>query len=223
MSMKFSAAIFDMDGVLIDSEPLWKQAAAEVFDQYNLKIPAEKFAQTTGLRTSEFVKFWFEHYKIDMRYAGKAEADIVLRVIDKILAGAKPFPGIEHIFTFFMKRNIRIGLASSSPSSVIDVVIDYLGIRDHIDSISSAENLAFGKPHPQVYLNCAEALGVKPTSCLCFEDSFNGLLSAKAARMACVIIPPHEQRNDPRWAIADLKIGSLTNFNELLMNTIKTV
>lgn len=219
--MKFSAVIFDMDGVLIDSEPLWKESAFEVFKEYNLVIPKEKFAITTGLRTSEFVKYWFDEYKIDARYSSKAEADIELKVIDKILSKGKPLPGIEHIFNFFIQRNIKIGLASSSPHTVIDAVIDYLGIRNHIDSISSAEHLEYGKPHPQVYLNCAHALDAAPVSCLCFEDSFNGLISAKAARMACVMVPAHAERNDPRWVIADLKITSLMNFNELLMNTIR--
>ena len=209
-----------MDGVLIDSEPLWKESAYEVFKEYNLSIPKEQFATTTGLRVTEFVKYWFEEYKVDSRYCAKAEADIVLKIIDKILANGKPLPGLEHIFNFFIQRNMKIGLASSSPHSVIDVVVDYLGIRNHIDRISSAENLEYGKPHPQVYLNCARDMEVQPSSCLCFEDSFNGLISAKAARMACVIVPAHAEKNDPRWAAADLKITSLMNFNELLMNTI---
>lgn len=218
--MNYSAVIFDMDGLLIDSEPLWNEAAFEVFSQYGINLSPEQYSITTGLRTAEFVSWWFDHFKIDQRSCGQAEADIILRVIDKVQSRGKAMPGLEHIFNFFISRNMRIGLASSSPQSLIDVVIDYLGIRDHLDSISSAEQLKYGKPHPQVYLDCADSMYVTPVSCICFEDSFNGLLAAKAARMKTVIVPAHHQKNDPRWVIADLKIASLTNFNELLMQTM---
>lgn len=218
--MNYSAAIFDMDGLLIDSEPLWNEAAFEVFKEYSIELSPEQFSFTTGLRTAEFVSWWFDEFKIDKRYCAKAEADIILKVIDKVQLKGKALPGLEHIFNFFISRNIRIGLASSSPLSLIDVVVDYLGIADHLDSISSAENLKYGKPHPQVYLECAENMCVSPLACICFEDSFNGLLSAKAARMKTVIVPAHHQKNDPRWVIADLKIASLMNFNELLLHTM---
>ncbi len=218
--MIYSAAIFDMDGLLIDSEPLWIEAAFEVFSEYGISLSPGQYSLTTGLRTTEFVSWWFDQFKVDKRSCAKAEADIILKAIDKIQSKGKAMPGLEHIFNFFISRKMRIGLASSSPMSLIDVVIDYLGIRNHLHSISSAENLIYGKPHPQVYLECADKMYVSPLSCICFEDSFNGLLSAKAARMKTVIVPAHHQKNDPRWVIADLKIASLINFNELLMDTI---
>jgi hypothetical protein len=91
----------------------------------------------------------------------------------------------------------------------------------HIESYSelpieaNAEHLPFGKPHPQVYLNCAEALGSNVHECICFEDSFNGLIAAKSARMRCVVVPHHSQIKDERWGAADLKLSSLQNFGEL--------
>ena len=129
-------------------------------------------------------------------------------------------PGVAHIFNFFLERNFKIGLATSSPPELIDVVVDLLGIRTHLQAISSAESLAFGKPHPEVYLNCAEKLDVQPAQCICFEDSFNGMIAAKAAKMKCVIVPAIQEAKNPAWEAADLKISTLANFNELLIESL---
>jgi mannitol-1-/sugar-/sorbitol-6-/2-deoxyglucose-6-phosphatase len=93
-------------------------------------------------------------------------------------------------------------------------VVKKMNIGSYLDAISSAGTLPFSKPHPQVYINCAELLGVSPLQCLCFEDSFNGLISAKAARMKCVIVPDPDQYEAAKWGAADLKIPSLTAFDD---------
>jgi beta-phosphoglucomutase-like phosphatase (HAD superfamily) len=85
------------------------------------------------------------------------------------------------------------------------------------------KNLAYGKPHPQVYLDCAAALGSQPVECICFEDSFNGMIAVKAARMKCVIVPHVSQAKDERWGAADLKLSSLQNFGELHFNLTQPV
>ncbi len=85
---------------------------------------------------------------------------------------------------------------------------------------ASAGNLKYGKPHPEVYLNCASALNSVPTECLCFEDSFNGMIAAKAARMKCVVIPMYHQQKEERWRSADLKLSSLQNFGALHLNVL---
>ncbi|MES2777530.1 MAG: hexitol phosphatase HxpB [Bacteroidota bacterium] len=215
--MAIRAAIFDMDGLLIDSEPLWQQAAEEVFQQYHLKITLKQYETTTGLRTKEFIEHWFNHFKLQEHLQPRAVDDIIELVKEKIQRQPSVMPGVQHIIEYFLKKNCAIGLATSSPRVLADVVIDQLGIRKVLGAISTAEHLPFGKPHPQVYINCAAALTVSPTDCICFEDSFNGLISAKAARMKCVVVPANHLSNDARWGAADLKISSLQNFNDLLI------
>jgi len=218
--MQLNTVIFDMDGLLIDSEPLWGEAAHEIFGRYNFQLTKAQYATTTGMRTKEFVEWWFNHYKIDARHNEEAENAILQNVVEKVAAKGKALPGVEHIFNFFIQRNFKIGLATSSGKPLIDVVVDKLGIRNFLQSIESASDLPYGKPHPQVYLNCAVALNSHPTQCICFEDSFNGLIAAKAARMKCVVVPaPHDSKNE-KFNAADLKISSLINFNSLLMQTL---
>ena len=218
--MQLNTVIFDMDGLLIDSEPLWGEAAHEIFGRYNFQLTKAQYATTTGMRTKEFVEWWFNHYKIDARHNEEAENAILQNVVEKVAAKGKALPGVEHIFNFFIQRNFKIGLATSSGKPLIDVVVDKLGIRNFLQSIESASDLPYGKPHPQVYLNCAVALNSHPTQCICFEDSFNGLIAAKAARMKCVVVPaPHDSKNE-KFNASDLKISSLINFNSLLMQTL---
>ena len=207
--------IFDMDGLLIDSEPLWAEAADDLFSQYGFKLSHEQYATTTGLRTREFVQWWFRYHKIDEREDEKAERAIIRLVMDKVEAKGTIMPGVNHIFEFFRQRNFKIGLASSSPQNLIELVVDICGIRNYLNATASAGELPYGKPHPLVYLNCAEKLYTPPTSCIAFEDSFNGMIAAKAARMKCVVVPHHSQQKEERWGAADLKLSSLQNFGAL--------
>jgi len=209
-----------MDGLLIDSEPLWNEAATEVFQRFGIKVTEEQYAVTTGLRTKEFVQWWFTTHKIPMENAERTRLDIVQKVAEKIMQKGKPLPGLAHILNFFIDRKFKIGLATSSPQHVIDVVMNHLKIGDYFDAVSSGDLLPYGKPHPQVYLNCAEELSSQPEECICFEDSFNGLIAAKAARMKCVVVPAPQQHHETRWNAADLKISSLQNFNDLLLHSI---
>jgi mannitol-1-/sugar-/sorbitol-6-/2-deoxyglucose-6-phosphatase len=218
--MNLNTVIFDMDGLLIDSEPLWNEATNEVFEYYGKKLTAEEFSQTTGLRTSEFVSWWLRDYKFDDTELEKAGEQIIQLVIDKVRIKGQPQPGIQHIFNFFYDRGFKIGLATSSPLSLVDAVCKHLGIGDYLQVKSSAEHLEYGKPHPQVYLNCAKELNSSPLECICFEDSFNGMIAVKAARMKCIVVPAHNQLKDERWSIADLKISSLKNFSELHINLL---
>ena len=209
-----------MDGLLIDSEPLWNEAALEVFKHLGINLDKKQFSFTTGLRTREFVEHWFNHFKMDPIYLEKAEMDIIEKVSKKVITTGQAKPGFEHILNFFIQRKFKIGLASSSPMSLINATVDYLGLREHLHAISSAAELDYGKPHPQVYLDCSNLLNSSPANCLAFEDSFNGMIAVKAARMKCIVVPASAQFNDKRWHAADMKISSLQNFNDLLLETI---
>ncbi|MBX2930460.1 MAG: hexitol phosphatase HxpB [Chitinophagaceae bacterium] len=213
--MEFSTVIFDMDGLLIDSEPLWNKAATTVFKQYGIKLSDEQYNATTGLRTREFVQWWFRQFNIGDEELAKAEKNIIQLVIENVQQNPVIMPGVHYIIDFFHQKKFKIGLATSSPQELIDIIVELTGIKKYLHTTTSAENYAYGKPHPQVYLDCAEQLKSHPHECICFEDSFNGMIAAKAARMTCVVVPHHSQLKDNRWGAADLKLSSLQNFGQL--------
>ncbi len=218
--MQLNTVIFDIDGLLIDSEPLWHEAAAEVFHLYGVNMTNDQYNSTVGLRTKEFVHWWFTYFKIPLTESLNAENKIVELLLQKIEHKARILPGVVHIFEFFAKKNFKIGLATSSPQSLINLVISMMGIGPFLNATASAEELTFGKPHPQVYLNCAAEMNSNPLECICFEDSFNGMIAAKAARMKCVVIPNSASSKEEKWAAADLKLSSLQNFGELHFNML---
>lgn len=213
--MKSTAVIFDIDGLLVDSEPLWQEAAAEAFATYNVSLTEEQYKTTTGLRTKEFLAWWFTYFSINNSELAAAEKNITRLVLEKIERKGKIMPGVHYIFDFFARKQFKIGLATSSPPALIELVMGMAGIRNYVSSACSAESLLLGKPHPQVYLNCAAELDVLPVQCICFEDSFNGMIAAKSARMKCVVVPHASQLKEERWGAADLKLSSLQNFGEL--------
>ena len=215
--MQLDTVIFDMDGLLINSEPLWEEAGGELLAQYGKKLTSAQYETSTGLRTREWLEHWFNHFRIPHHSIEEAEGIIVDSVIAKIKANGKALPGVDYILQYFTKKQFKIGLATSSPLSMADIVIDKLQISKYLQVITSAEHLPFGKPHPQVYMDCGKALGSHPYQCICFEDSFNGMIAAKAAKMKCVVVPSQNQVNSKIWGAADLKISSLQNFNDLLL------
>jgi mannitol-1-/sugar-/sorbitol-6-/2-deoxyglucose-6-phosphatase len=210
--MQINTAVFDMDGLLIDSEPCWQEAGIETLKELNVALTREQYHLTTGLRTKEWIAYWFDYFQIDPAFAKKAEDTILHKAIEKIKQKAEPMEGYDYILSFFREKKCRIGLATSSPVALIEVVVEKLGIRKYFDAWSSAENLPHSKPHPQVYMDCLDRLGSSPLHSLCFEDSFNGMISAKAARMKCVVIPAPELYAQPKWGAADLKLDSLLKF-----------
>ena len=216
--MRLDTVIFDMDGLLIDSEPLWQEAGKEVLSKYGCSLTSEQYESSTGLRTKEWLEHWFRHFELEMSTIAKAETRIIDLVLEKIKTKGQPLPGAQYIVDYFRKKGFKVGLATSSPLLLAHQVVQQLQIAGQIDVITSAEHLAFGKPHPQVYLECAQSLQAQPFRTICFEDSVNGMVAAKAARMKCVVVPGRNQQQLPAWGLADLRISSLQNFNDLLLS-----
>lgn len=199
---QIQAVIFDMDGVLIDSEPLWKIAMEAAFKAVGFNLTRKDFEKTVGLRIDEVIYYWFEH----LAWKGGAEVvldDILRRMIALIKQNGVALPGVKESLQFFRERGMKVGLATSSYTILIDAVLDGLGIRSFFDFTHSAEDEAYGKPHPAVYLHTAEKLGVAPSACMVIEDSLNGVIAGKAARMYVVCVPEKTHSPNPKLIIAD--------------------
>lgn len=208
------AVIFDMDGVLIDSEPFWQESEIEAFGRVGLRLTRAMCMQTMGLRVDEVVDYWHRRHGWEGCAASELEEAIIGGVEQRILERGEAMEGVEHALELFRGHGVKVALASSSAYRLIRAVTERFRLADKFDCVYSAEEEEYGKPHPGVYLTTARRLGVKPSACLAVEDSFNGVLAAKAARMKCIAIPEEGARRDPRFAIADVLLGSLTEIDE---------
>ncbi|MGA0559638.1 hexitol phosphatase HxpB [Larkinella sp. VNQ87] len=206
------AAIFDMDGLLVDSEPFWRDVEVEVFRTVGLEMSDEMCKRTTGMPTDAVVRYWYEQFPWTNRSLDEVNTDILQGAYDAIGKYAGPMPGVPGILDLFRQEGIPMAIASASPMHLIELVIDRLNIRSYFTCWHSATLEKRNKPHPDVYLGTAQKLGVQPEACVTFEDSGNGLKAAHAAGMFTVAVPADYEFNDPKFDLAMLKIPVLTEF-----------
>jgi sugar-phosphatase len=209
---QYEAVIFDMDGVLIDSEPLWKIAMEEVFHSLGSKLTKADFQKTVGLRIDEVVHFWNHHENWGVDNEKDVEEAIIVKMMELISANAAPLSGVMDTLLFLKDSGLKIGLGTSSSSRLIQVVLSELQIEHFFDFTHSAETEAFGKPHPAVYLTVAQQLSVSPNKCLVIEDSFNGVIAGLAAKMKVVCIPEKTHFPNPRLSVADFHFDTMNEF-----------
>lgn len=213
---QFDAVIFDMDGVLIDSEPLWKIAMEDVFQEIACPLTKKDFQQTVGLRLDEVIDYWFTKIGWDALPPRKVEERIVQRMVKLIQENGKPLKGVPETLEFLRKQGKRIALATSSYTILINTILEVLNIGYYFEITHSAENEVYGKPHPAVYLTVAHELGVTPMRCLVIEDSLNGIISGKAARMTVVCIPEKTHHPEERLSLADYRFEDMLQLKEAL-------
>lgn len=209
------AVIFDMDGVLIDSEPLWWQAEIEVLTKVGVPLTEKMCRQTIGLRIEKAVAYWYKKYPWGSTPSKRnIERDIHKKVKELFEKRVKLMPGIIDLVDFFKNKDLKLALASSSDMELINIIVDKLKLRKYFSVIHSAEFEKHAKPHPDVYLTTAKELGVRPEECLVFEDSPVGVEAAKRARMKCIAIPVKALRNDPKIQKADMTISSFAQIRK---------
>lgn len=210
--VNIEAVIFDMDGLLIDSEPLWKIAEIEAFAKVGIDLTTTDCEETVGLRMDEVVKLWYDRVGWEGKSLKAVEEDVIDIVIREIKSQGTALEGVYEILESLSTEEVKIGLATSSAMRIVDAVLEKLDIRTCFDALHSAENEIFGKPHPAVFINCAKSLGVPPTNCLVFEDSLNGVIAAKAARMNVIAIPEKSHEYNEKLILADKILPSLNGF-----------
>ncbi|PWH85249.1 hexitol phosphatase HxpB [Brumimicrobium oceani] len=211
--------IFDMDGVLIDSEPLWKAAEIKVFASIGIDFMAVGGEKTVGLRIDEVIDYWFEKYPWKNKTKAQVVDEIMNEMVNGIKAHGQPMKGVVEILEFFKSKGMKIGLASSSFQILIDTSLEKLGITHFFDATLSAQNCTYGKPHPEVYIETAKLLKSEPQNCLVIEDSLNGVIAGKAAKMNVVAVPDGTHEITEQLKVADLQVDNLGE----LLNVFITV
>lgn len=207
--MTFKAVIFDMDGVLVDSEGFWAKAEREVFSSYGALVTDELAAQTKYMTTKEVTEFWYGKFPWENLNVSSVEQEVVSKVIGLIQTENCTMSGVQEFIKDLKSKNYKIGLATNAPLRVADAVLEKLQVRDFFDTVHSSEFEEQGKPHPAVYLSSAQQLGISPEYCIAIEDSHSGLKAAKAAGMKTIVFTNNDEAID--FEHADFKIRNFTS------------
>lgn len=218
------AVVLDMDGLLIDTEPVWRAAQSAVFAGFGVALSESDLLDSTGQPIEELIPVWRRRSPApDPADTELTDAEIAGLIIDQVIAyvtaEGRPMPGVTAAIALFERCGLRLAIASSSPLRLIDAVCDRLGLT-RITVRCSVMDEARGKPAPDVYLTAARRLGVAAASCLALEDSPAGIASARSAGMRCVAVPDPLLAADPRYREADLVLESLTALDEAALRRL---
>lgn len=215
---QIEGVIFDMDGLMVDSEPVWDRARAALAAQYGKSWTTADHHNVMGVSTAEWTEYMINHFEATMPPA-EMQKLVIDQMVDMYNEQIPFFPGaVELVQT--VAANYPTGLASGSPRQLIDIVTGYAAFEGCFQVILSADEIGKGKPAPDVYLATAERMGIDPAKCACLEDSGFGILSGKAAGMMVIAVPDDRfPPADEYLAKADIVLDSLADFSlDLLEN-----
>ncbi len=182
------AVIFDMDGLLVDSEPVWAVAENAMMAARGKQSDLEIQKTLVGLRMRDFLEGMRRAYDMTDTVDDLA-ADITGRMTGLIPQQVHPRPGAPELLEFLLVHHVPCAIASSSPMVIIDVTVSSRGWDRYFRTHVSGDDVQHGKPAPDIYLEAARRLGVDPANCLALEDSPTGARAAVAAGMTCCAIP----------------------------------
>lgn len=212
------AVIFDMDGLLVDSEPWWRVAETNVFGRLSVAPSEEEFEMMMGNRIQEVIANWYSKHPWDNFNLDVTMNEIVDEVGHLVTQNAQLMPGVSETLNYLQANKIRTALASSSPMRLIRKITEGYGIHSYFEQLHSAEIEKRGKPHPDVFLSAAAAMKLDPQHCIVLEDSYNGVLAAKAAQMQCIAVPAREHFSQERFRIADHVVSDMHEALLILRN-----
>ena len=192
-----------------------------MFGSLGLELTETDVRQTMGLRIDDAVRHWWDRYPWPGMTVVEVEHAVTARVAELIGRSGVPMPGALESLSLCARLSLPVAVCSGSYAVVIEAALTRLGIRSQVAVWHSAEWEPLGKPHPGSYLSTAAKLGVDPTGCLAVEDSFNGAISAKAARMRVVVVPEPVALDSPRWGFCDALLPSLAGFDERLLRSLE--
>src|SRR5215475_5097420 len=204
------AVVFDLDGVLIDSEPVWEEVRRGLVAEYGGHWASDAQRQLMGMSTQEWARYLSEDLGV-----GLPPGQVAALVIDRMAARYReeiPFlPGaVDSVRR--LAGHWPLGLASSAPAVLIETVLEAAGLRSYFRVTMSTEQVPHGKPAPDIYLAVTARLGVAPPDCAAVEDSSNGLRSAAAAGLHVIAIPHPRYPPDPdALALASLVLPTLAD------------
>ncbi|MDE2745497.1 MAG: HAD family phosphatase [Chloroflexota bacterium] len=209
MSTGASAVIFDMDGVLLDSEPLHYEAVRVLLAEHGVEFPLEDYFRYLGTTLTSTWDDLCERYPISMPFE-QFEARYNSDVLDQYLAGAPLIRGARELVVKLRDAGVPIAVASSSHRVWVDAALSGAGLREYFDHTTAGDEVSMGKPSPEIYLNAADKLGFDPAQCIAIEDAPAGVESAKAAGMKVVLV--RSELTQDLNLTSDWQVNDLTEF-----------
>lgn len=191
-SMTIEAIIFDMDGLLVDSEPVWDKARSSMAAEAGKEWNEKDHRAVMGVSTEEWASYMIQRLELTIS-PEEVQAEIVQRMLEMYREGVPYLPGAVEAVNL-ASGHYPTALASGSHPNLIEAVVNDAPMQGKFKVVLSADEVGVGKPAPDVYLQTAHRLGIPPQQCLCLEDSGNGILAGLRAGMKVVAVP------DPRFA-----------------------
>ncbi len=212
-SSKITTIIFDMDGVIIDSEPIYFEIEKELFKSLDIPTSNELHYTFVGMAMNKIWEIIKTKYKLSQPIDDliKTHKNLMIDYFSEV-QNLKPIPDIIPFIQTLISNNIKIAVASSSSRKLVDIVLEKLEIKDLFSCIMSGDDVEDGKPAPDIFLNVAKYLKVIPSSCLVIEDSTNGIKAARNAGMKCIgFNNPNSGKQD--LSKADIIINKYSELN----------
>lgn len=215
------AVIFDMDGLMIDTEHLHHESFKIVLEEYGITpVPnALGVIHISGISAEANWERFKEHYKFeaDTQELTKAKNEAHLKLLQEKVDA---MPGLLDLLKNLKTNGHKLAIASSSIRQHIDLIVKQLGIADFFDAITSGEEVTDGKPSPDIFLKAAAKLDVNPSECVVIEDAMSGMQAAKAAGMYALVVPNEFTKNED-FGAADSVIPSLKEVNSSLLASLR--
>ncbi|WP_096188120.1 HAD family hydrolase [Evansella halocellulosilytica] len=215
------AVIFDCDGLIVDTETPWYKAFKAIYQDYEIDLPLELYAQCIGNTTQEeFDPHIYLEAQSRMKIDKGEMENRAKQLHSEMMTDEKLRPGVKNYLQAAKNAGLKIGLASSSDRDWIDYYLKKYNLVSFFDTIQTGDTVEVVKPHPELYENAIKALDVEPHEAVAFEDSVNGLVAAKSAGLKCVIVP-NEATSVLTFDNYDLRLSSMEEKNfEGVMKTI---
>ncbi len=211
----FEAVIFDLDGSLVDSMWMWKAIDIEYLDSFGIKAPVTLQKDIGGRSFVETAIYFKERFNIpdSIEEIGNAWNEMAM---DKYTHEVPLKDGVSEFLDMCMQKGIKLGIASSNSTELIEKVLESHGIRDLFLSIKSGTEILKGKPAPDIYLTVASELSASPEKCLVFEDLVDGITAARNAGMTVVAVSDDYSRHsdDEKKALSDYYIEDFWGFTD---------
>jgi len=210
------AVIFDMDGVMIDSERLWEKTERILLARRDIEYSHTYRDQIVGLNQNDSGKLLIDTFELEETVEDiiSERVDILTEIYEQEL---EVITDLIPLLVDLRRSEYKLAVASSSPLRVINFVLDMFSLHEYFPVIVSGECTENGKPHPDIYIHTANRLEVDPSECVAIEDSINGVKSAKAAGMYCIAVPD-KRLSQEEFQNADLIVSNLNRINPNLFN-----